>query len=891
MERVMRKLVMFLLCFIGRRVLSLRYKVELKGWENLSAEKGVLLLPNHPSLTDPILLVSYLWPRVHLRPLVVEYIYHQAGIVQVMKLFKALPIPNLETSFNEVKLQKTKEAIEAVIRGLKKKDSFLLYPAGRLKPTNKEIIGGASAVHTIVKHVPEVQVYLIRTTGLWGSSFSRAFEGKTPPFKKTLMQNIKNLLANGIFFMPRRKVLIEIEQAPADFPYHETKIHLNSYLEDWYNQYATKEGIVDREPLYLVRYRWWSKKIGSPSIKRKEKRIADVQDFTSSLEEEIFLKISALSDTPLEKITKDLDLSSDLRLDSLDIAELITFLSAHGDIGEVHPEDIVIVQDLLEIAEGRKKRVKREDQVFFMWPEEKKREDPELPNGKTIPEAFLRVCDRMGNAVALGDDLIGVLTYKKMKLTVLALTYSLKKIPGKHIGVLLPATGGTYLVIFALLLAGKVPVMLNWTLGSRYLNHMIELAGVKKVVSSWQFLERVSNIEFGTLSNMLFLLEDMKKEISWKQKIAAFWHARKKTKSLLRELKLSSSSEEDVAVILFTSGTEANPKGVPLSHKNILSNQQSAMQCVALQSNDVFYGMLPPFHSFGFSVAGVLPILAGIKIAFYPDPTDSYALVEGIKRWKVTLLCLAPSFLKGIMQAAKKEELKTVRLFVTGAEKTPKHFFAAIKNLSPKASLIEGYGITECSPILTLNRPDLPLKGVGQLLPGVDFCTIDPETEELLPSGTEGEICVAGPNVFHGYLGKQKSPFLKINGKEWYKTGDLGRIDEEGYVILAGRLKRFVKIGGEMISLGSVEEVLIQEFSPAEDGPSIALSVKEEEGRPSLIVFTTRDMDKNEINKVLQKKGFSRLVKISQVRHIEALPMMGTGKIDYRYLQQIAESE
>ena len=330
------------------------------------------------------------------------------------------------------------------------------------------------------------------------------------------------------------------------------------------------------------------------------------------------------------------------------------------------------------------------------------------------------------------------------------------------------------------------------------------------------------------------------------------------------------------------------PKGVPLSHKNIISNEYSAMQCIHLTEKDILFGVLPPFHSFGFSVAGLFPLLAGIKVAYYPDPTDGFALAKEIERWKITLFCAAPSFLKGLLHAASKNQLATVRLFITGAEKASEELFEKVKKLGKNKILVEGYGITECSPILTLNRPNLPAVGVGQLVPGVEFCTIHHETSELLDSHSEGEICVRGPNVFAGYLNNPKSPFIEIHGKKWYRTGDLGYMDQRGNVILSGRLKRFAKIGGEMVSLGSIEEIISKAFRPKanEELPYLAVCTKEkEEAKSALILFTTLEINTQQVNDTLLNAGFSRLIKIADIQKLNEIPLTGTGKTDYRLLQ------
>ena len=862
--------------------------------KKLKKHGGVLVLPNHPALLDPVFVILYLWPKFHMHPLVIEYVYRQTGVHFLMKLIGALSVPNLESSFNEIKIKKVEQVIQTIIDGIKGKDNFLLYPAGRLKHTGKEIIGGASTVHTILQSCEDVKLVLVRTTGMWGSSFSRAYERKSPDIKKTFSWSFKKLLASGIFFLPRRKVLIEIEEVAQNFPYKGSRIEVNRFLEKWYNHYPSEKGEVDVEPLSRVSYSRWKKEFKEPfSAKETEKIKKSAYEFSSEIEKEVYTELLRIH--PDIDITATSDLAIDLGMDSLDIAEVVNFLNVRYDIVDVHPENIQTVQDILELASGTsEKKVSSEPASTFHWPYEEKRLPPELPMGKTIQESFLKMCDRMQNASVCGDDMMGPLSYKRLKLAALALSEQIKKMPGEKIAVLLPATCAAYIVIFAILLANKIPVMLNWTLGPRFLNHMMKVTQAQVVISSWRFLEKLSNVEFGDLTDHVHLLEDIKKNVSKVDKAKAFYYSLKKAKSLLKALKLSKKDENDTAVILFTSGTEANPKGVPLSHKNILSNQRSAMQCADLNANDIIYGILPPFHSFGFSLAGLFPILCGMRVAFYPDPTDSVALAEGVKRWKITFFCTAPSFLRGLLSVASKKQLESVRYFMTGAEKTPQELYQRVEALGKDKKLLEGYGITECSPVISLNRPNRVACGVGQLLPGIDLCTVDPETHRLLEEKREGEICVRGDNIFSGYIDGRKSPFITIEGKQWYCTGDLGYLDDKGNLILSGRLKRFTKIGGEMVSLAGLEEVISHELylqgNSESDGPQFAIGSKETgEGKAQIVLFSTVAIERNTVNEMLKNAGFSRLIKVSEVKNLDEIPLTGTGKIDYRFLQTLLE--
>jgi long-chain-fatty-acid--[acyl-carrier-protein] ligase len=450
---------------------------------------------------------------------------------------------------------------------------------------------------------------------------------------------------------------------------------------------------------------------------------------------------------------------------------------------------------------------------------------------------------------------------------------------------MLPASAATFITILALQFAGKIPVMLNWTMGSRYLEQMMQLSGAKRILTSWAFLERLYFVEFGSAVDQIEFLEDIKANLTLKTKLKGLFH------SLFKAPKIPIS-KNDVAVILFTSGTETNPKGVPLTHNNILSTIRGAYKNFSptLSPQSANYMFLPPFHSFGFTCSGFLSITTGLRSAYSPDPTDSLSLAAGIEKWKITHLSTVPNFLKKLLDASKNKNISSLRVLMTGGEKASPDLYKFVKKMLPKAILGEGYGVTECSPIITMQNPNLPPEGVGQLISNLEAITINPETLKRLPEGAEGEICVCGPAVFSGYLGGIPAPFLELEGKKWYRTGDIGHITPNQSVFLTGRLKRFVKLGGEMISLGAIEGALHKELLekgniPLEP-PSIALCADERDSeKPRLILFSTIPLDVETANEILKNSGFSRLVKINAIQKISEIPLMAIGKTNYRTLQ------
>jgi long-chain-fatty-acid--[acyl-carrier-protein] ligase len=894
-----RNIVALTLLYFMRFTLWFRYRVTIKGEEYLNPKTlnkpgGVLFLPNHPTVfVDPTLVTLAIWKKYPIRPMIVEYMYYMPVVHWFMKFLNALPVPNFVNASNSLKKKKADKVIDTVIEELRNKENFLIYPAGRVKYQAKEVIG-ASAVHKIIESVPEANIVLVRTTGLWGSSFSKALNGKSPLMFANIFWGIKKALKNMIFFTPRRHVTIEFVPAPADFPYKACRLEMNQYLENFYNRpdgITKQEGNEPGESLYLVSYSMWKEEL--PEVKNIQDADLgiDLSKVPSDIQAKVKKEISEMSHIPEDQITPDLNLGSDLGLDSLDNAELLTFLDDNYDISGVPVSEITTVGKVMAIAA---KQVtfgeveEEEQQDLSKWSHPFPHERAVIPEGETIPEVFLNLCEKMSHEALCGDMRAGVITYSQAKLRIVLLAEYIRKLPGEYIGILLPSSVAAYLTIIATQLAGKVPLMINWTVGTKHLETVASLSKVQSILSSWLFLDKLENIDFNGIEDAIITLEDARRTFSLKDKLLAFYRSKLSTKSILKTFGAQNRTGDSKAVLLFTSGTESMPKGVPLTHHNVLSNQRSAINCVEINRDDILLGILPPFHSFGFTVSGLLPLLGGLRVAYYPDPTNGKALAKEIERWGATIVCGAPTFLKGIFKNGNQEQLKTLRLCVTGAEKAPDDLFKMVKQLG-HCSLIEGYGITECSPILTVNMSGDPVNGIGKPLDNVELSVIDLETHIPVPQGQRGMILAKGPNIFSGYLNEGlASPFVSLNGQQWYSTGDLGYLNSRGDLILSGRLKRFIKIGGEMISLASIEDSLQKTVGHRGEGegPSLAVIAKEEAGeKTKIFVFTRFEITNEELNKMLREDGISNLVKVYKVIKLDEIPLMGTGKINYRTLE------
>ncbi len=624
----------------------------------------------------------------------------------------------------------------------------------------------------------------------------------------------------------------------------------------------------------------------------KEKSTIDsnsIAEVSEEVRQQVYIELARTLNMNPDKIQDEFRLASDLGMDSLQIADLIPWLESTFDVFDVEITDLETVRCVLEIAAGAVKEHGHEittARTPVDW-EEIDRPTLTAPNpDKSIPQNFLETADRMKDTIILGDSARGAMSFRKSKIAVMLLADVVAELPEERVGIMLPASTGATLVIMATLLNGKIPVMINWTLGDSNLEHVIKSSAVKTIISSSRFLDRLDNFNIALVDPYLLILENVAKEkITLSKKIRAALLARQSAGELLKRYGSDQIDPTEPAVILYTSGSEATPKGVPLSHRNIVSNIAASFAVVELKTTDVLYGFLPPFHSFGFTITTILPLVCGVKTTYYPNPTESRQLVHGIEAWKVTLMCGTPTFVASIYKAAKDAQLASLRVIIVGAEKAPDKLFKAIERKS-SAKLLEGYGITECSPVLTANSPSQQRAGVGKPVGDVSLKIVHPETELPLDTWERGLILVTGSNVFKGYLDRtSENIFREIDGQQYYVTGDLGYLDNRGNLYIAGRLKRFVKIGGEMVSLPAMEEDIQSKYPHADGEVYLAINYLETEGkRPFIGLFTILDLSLDDVNRIFKDAGRSNLEQVHKVFKLDEIPLLGSGKTDYQKL-------
>jgi len=457
-------------------------------------------------------------------------------------------------------------------------------------------------------------------------------------------------------------------------------------------------------------------------------------------------------------------------------------------------------------------------------------------------------------------------------------------VKAQNVGIMLPALQSTTLLIAACYLAGKTPVMLNWTVGKKVLQHCIEVTGITSILSAGAFIDKIEEQLPDSLKDKIILLEKKVAELSLITKLKGALKAK------LPQLLISTKRTPETAVILFTSGSEAMPKAVPLTHKNIVRNMASAFKMIEIDNNQTFLSFLPPFHSFGFTVLNIMPLMTAVKVGYTPNPTDGREVLRIMKHIKANILVGTPSFLKLLLSEGSAYEFKSVKYAISGAEAMPEALKTQFESITNNGLILEGYGITECAPVLTINpQQQQKINSVGQFLPDITGIVVDIDTKQILPVNTAGMIYAKGPNVFDGYLNQPElQPFEVINGERYYKTGDLGYIDDDGYLFITGRLKRFIKIAGEMISLPFIEKILLEKYG-SDDEQVLAVEGSDKVKPPRITLFTKNDIDLAEANAFLLNNGVAPIAKIKEIKRIDEIPVLGTGKTDYKVLKAMLE--
>ncbi len=518
---------------------------------------------------------------------------------------------------------------------------------------------------------------------------------------------------------------------------------------------------------------------------------------------------------------------------------------------------------------------------------------------RPLPRAFVRSARRHPFRFAMADSQSSKVSFSAALVKTIFLARRLRPVWGgqKMVGLLLPPSVPGALVNFAAMLLGKVPVNLNYTLTAESLASCIRQCDIKIVLTSRAFLEKVKL----TVPCELVFLEECAARPRAGEKLAALLMAwtlpgRWLERALGRGKKVEL---DDLATVIFSSGSTGEPKGVMLSHYNIVSNIEQMEQVFSLDGQDRFLGVLPFFHSFGFTGTLCLPAVLGVGAVYHVNPLDAKTIGQLVCDYKVTFLLATPTFLQLYMRGCAPEQFGSVRVVAVSAEKLPERLASAFEEQFGVRPF-EAYGCTECSPAVAVNTHDFRSAGfhqvgikrgrIGHPLPGISVRIVDAETRQPVPLGQSGLMLVRGPNVMQGYLGRAEKT-AEVLSDGWYVTGDIAAVDEDGFLQITDRLSRFSKIGGEMVPHIRVEEKL-HELAGATEQCFVVTGVPDEKkGERLVVLHKLAEAKWAEVSAKLPQLDLPNLWKprADQFYYVEALPMLGTGKLDLRMIRQLAE--
>jgi acyl-[acyl-carrier-protein]-phospholipid O-acyltransferase/long-chain-fatty-acid--[acyl-carrier-protein] ligase len=538
---------------------------------------------------------------------------------------------------------------------------------------------------------------------------------------------------------------------------------------------------------------------------------------------------------------------------------------------------------------------------FDAWEHQSREFDP-------IPLAYIRSAKEHLGATCVIDTNGTELSNAKMLAVITAFAHQMRKLDRKqNVAILLPASSAATIANLAVMLNGQTAVNLNFTTSIAAVQAGINNAAIKTVFTSERFIEKLRGRGMDTDAMLCGLrivyLESLKEQLSKWVLASGFISAHLLPADIFYRIFGCKVGINDPAAILFSSGSEGAPKGIVLSHRNFIANIKQISDVLKTRDDDVVMGCLPPFHSFGLTVTTLLPLIEGIPVVCHPDPTDVVNIAKAISRYRVTVMCATATFLRLYSKNKKVQPLmlEPLRIVVAGAEKLAPEVREEFQQRFNKI-IYEGYGATETTPVASVNIPDQldpndwhvqvgnKLGTVGLPLPGCSFRVVDPVSLQPLPMGEDGLILISGTQVMLGYLNdeeKTRSVIVDMDGRRWYKTGDKGHVDADGFLTIVDRYSRFAKLGGEMISLGAVEQE-IKKVITEPDVELVALNIPDEKKGEQIVLLITIAIEASELRQRLLAINCNPLMIPTQVFFCESIPKLGSGKTDFSSAKQLA---
>ena len=525
-----------------------------------------------------------------------------------------------------------------------------------------------------------------------------------------------------------------------------------------------------------------------------------------------------------------------------------------------------------------------------------------------IPLAWLRSTKRRGGEPCLADaGVTATLSGYKTLTAVIAFSRLIRRrSKERNIGLLLPTSSPGIITNMSALLLNKTVVNLNYTASVQALLAAVEKAEISNLYTSRRFIQKLEQrgIDLNALLErvQVHYLEDMKDEIGAFTRLALLIAAVLLPARVLYAVFGQRASIDQPAAILFSSGSEGEPKGVVLSHRNIMANIRQVSDVLDVRAEDTFMATLPLFHAFGFTITGLMPLVEGIPVIFHPDPTDVLTIAKAIARHQATVYCSTSTFLRLFNRNRHIHPLMlaSLRVVVSGAERLNPEVRDAFK-LKFNTDIYEGYGTTETTPVASVNLPDRidqrnwkVQKGnkpgtVGMPLPGGSFRIVDPDTLVSLPVGEDGLILFGGSQVMLGYLNdpeKTADVIVEVDGKRWYKTGDKGHLDQDGFLTIVDRYSRFAKIGGEMISLGAIESAIAKVLP--ENTEVLATALPDGKKGEKVILLMAGEINQDEMKELVEQSGLNPLMRPAKFIQVDSIPKLGSGKNDFNRAKQLA---
>ena len=501
---------------------------------------------------------------------------------------------------------------------------------------------------------------------------------------------------------------------------------------------------------------------------------------------------------------------------------------------------------------------------------------------ETIFDALIAAREKYGDKEILEDQDRKPLTYTGLIRAAFVLGRKIADMtaPGERVGILLPSSMGVVVTYYGLHAHGRVPVMLNFTSGEANIKAAIKASGLKKILTAKRFVTQAKLDDLlddlATVAEIVWL-DDVRKTIGLQDKLYGLMAG------LMPKRVRVKTDPSSPGVVLFTSGSFGAPKGVVLSQWNLVANCRQVAQHIALDPDWIVLNPLPTFHCFGLTGGVLLPILNGMKAFQYPSPLHAKQIVELIHEIKASLLFATDTFLNQWARVAGPDDFASLQFVVAGAEKVKDETYHLYNTKFHGLKLLEGYGATEAAPVVAVNHPDRNRPGtVGQMLPGMEW-RIDPV--DGIPEG--GRLFLRGPNVMRGYLSADDPQSIEPLAGGWHDTGDIVDIDKDGYVAILGRVKRFAKIGGEMVSLTAVEGLASAVWP---DSRHAVVSIPDSRKGEKLVLFTDRnDADVARLAEWARSHGAPELAVPKKIMRVAEVPVLGTGKTDYVSIQRLAE--